>query len=122
MFKSRFSIEDHLDLHHHASKVTNNESKWSFQLRFSLYQEACDYVKLQQREDIDFTSMISRFREHSKQQLKELLAKSPKGSYSQECCCTKKTQEIIGNMEEKLYKSQEDIKNLIAELVKTITK
>ena len=87
-----------------------------------MYQEACDYVKLQQREDIDFTSMISRFREHSKQQLKELLAKSPKASFSQECCCTKKTQELIEKMEEKLYKSQEDLKNLIAELVKNTKK
>ena len=111
-----------MDLHHHASKISNNESKWSFQLRFSLYQEACDYVKLQQREDIDFTSMISRFREHSKQQLNGLLAKSPKASYSQECCCTKKTQEIIGNMEERLVKYMEDLKNTIAELAKKTEK
>ena len=59
---------------YYNSTLPCDEKKWSFNLRFSFYQEACEYVRLQQREAIDFNSNISHLKDRSQKQFNDLMA------------------------------------------------
>ena len=72
--KDNFNFEDSLDIFYYNSTLPCNEKKWSFKLRFSFYQEACEYVRVQQREDIDFNSNISNLKDRSQKQFNDLMA------------------------------------------------
>ena len=59
---------------YYNSNLPCHEKKWSFKLRFSFYQEACEYVRVQQREEIDFNANISNLKDHSQKQFNDLMA------------------------------------------------
>ena len=56
----------------------SKQKKWHHTLSFPLYQEAYEYVKLQQGEDINFNDEISNIRETSRQKYYDLVALNSK--------------------------------------------
>ena len=56
----------------------SKQKKWHHTLSFPLYQEAYEYVKLQQGEDINFNDEISNIRETSRQKYNDLVALNSK--------------------------------------------
>ena len=72
-------MENHLDIFSYSRPdeckpvfSIDQRKTLPFRLRFSLYQEAYDYVKLQEREDIDFKAKVSLMRENSQKNYNEL--------------------------------------------------
>ena len=76
-FMKNFRIEERLKLYHYSSNKKCCK-RWPKRLRFSLYSEACEYVKQLQREEIDFSAKIQSLRDHSLQQFNDLVTQQKK--------------------------------------------
>ena len=76
MFKSLFQGDKRLDMFGFSSN--SKQKKLDHTLCFSLYQEAYEYVKLRQGEDINFNDEISNIRETSRQKYYDLVALNSK--------------------------------------------
>ena len=61
-----------------GSSSNSKQKKLDHTLCFSLYQEAYEYIKLQQGEDINFIDEISNIRETSRQKYYDLVALNSK--------------------------------------------
>ena len=81
-FMKYFGIEERLKLLHYSSST--NQVRFSKRLRFSLYSEACEYVKQLQREEIDFSAKIHTLRDQSLQQYNDLVNQQNTFGYVQD--------------------------------------
>ena len=80
-FMKYFGIEERLKLYHYSS---NKRERWHKRLRFSLYSEACEYVKQLQREEIEFSAKIHTMRDQSLQQYNDLINQQNTFGYGQD--------------------------------------
>ena len=80
-FMKYFGIEERLKLYHYSS---NKRGRWPKRLRFSLYSEACEYVKQLQREEIEFSAKIHTMRDQSLQQYNDLINQQNTFGYGQD--------------------------------------
>ena len=128
--KEHLKIEQHLEIFSFNSENDINpefafhkEKRWAYNLPFSLYQEASDYVKLQEQKDIDFNAKVSTMRENSHKSYNDIILCAPK---LESFKLRSKTKQII---QKELRKSvttmqEEHIKSVTAmqeELKKSVT-
>ena len=122
-FMKYFGIEERLKLFHYSSST--NQVRFSKILRFSLYSEACEYVKELQREEIDFSAKIHTLRDQSLQQYNDLVNQQNTSGYGQDSSgkadieLKKDLRELKNDMNQQrneLKNDKNDLKNDIKEL------
>ena len=92
----------------------SKQKKLDHTLCFSLYQEAYEYVKLQQGEDINFIDEISNIRETSRQKYYDLVALNSKLKRESKLENTELNQQSseIAKIQTELKEMKSDIKDI----------
>ena len=75
--KDTFEYEDKLQIFYYNPycPTTKDCKKWNFsELRFSLYQEAFEYVKDLQKQDNEFDANIAKLRDYNRMQYTDLIS------------------------------------------------